>query len=192
MLRWSVANATDVSINTGIGTVAGSGSRNVFPTSTTTYTLSAEGPGGNDSASAMVEVTVAAPAVARENPSLPPDFNRRWKEIQDAFFAYDKSNLDESARATMVKNADTLKGILEDFGGVSIVLEGHCDDRGSAEYNLALGDRRSASSKDFLTQLGVPADRLKTLSYGKERPQCADEDENCWQRNRRVHLLPSK
>jgi peptidoglycan-associated lipoprotein len=72
------------------------------------------------------------------------------------------------------------------------VVEGHCDDRGSAEYNLGLGDRRASSAKDFLVQLGIPADRLKTISYGKERPQCTDENESCWQKNRRAHFSPGQ
>ncbi len=68
------------------------------------------------------------------------------------------------------------------FPSLTIVVEGHCDDRGSAEYNLGLGDRRASAAKEFLIQLGVPADRLQTISYGKERPQCTDQNESCWQR----------
>ena len=83
---------------------------------------------------------------------------------------------------------EKLKTILRDFPNDAITVEGHCDERGSAEYNLGLGDRRSTSAKDFLVQLGVPADRLRTVSYGKERPQCTDGNEGCWQRNRRAHF----
>ena len=72
------------------------------------------------------------------------------------------------------------------------MVEGHCDERGSAEYNLGLGDRRASSAKDFLVQLGVPADRLKTISYGKERPQCTESGESCWQKNRRAHFSPGQ
>ena len=86
------------------------------------------------------------------------------------------------------KDADALKAIFTDFPDATITIEGHCDERGSAEYNLALGDRRATAAKDFLTQLGVPADKLKTISYGKERPQCTDHDESCWQKNRRAHF----
>ena len=74
----------------------------------------------------------------------------------------------------MQQDAGAIKSILADFPNATIVVEGHCDDRGSAEYNLGLGDRRASAAKDFLVQLGVPADRLKTISYGKERPQCTD------------------
>src|SRR5512141_424788 len=86
------------------------------------------------------------------------------------------------------KPLEALQAILADFPDAVIVLEGHCDERGSAEYNLGLGDRRAASAKEFLQQLGVPADKVKTISYGKERPQCTESNEDCWQKNRRVHF----
>lgn len=86
------------------------------------------------------------------------------------------------------KDAQGLKTILGDFPTLTIVIEGHCDDRGSAEYNLGLSDRRANAAKDVLTGLGVPAGRLTTRGYGKERPQCTEETEDCWQKNRRVHL----
>jgi len=109
-------------------------------------------------------------------------------ELQDAYFDYDKSEIRSDAQASLTQDATALKAILADFPSASIVLEGHCDERGSAEYNLGLGDRRASSAKDFLTQLGVPADRLKTISYGKERPVCTESSEACWQKNRRVHF----
>lgn len=109
-------------------------------------------------------------------------------EVQDAFFDYDKSDIREDARATLTRNADALKAILADFPGQSITVEGHCDERGSAEYNLGLGDRRANAAKEFLVQLGVSADRLRVVSYGKERPQCTDSNEACWQKNRRAHF----
>jgi len=85
-----------------------------------------------------------------------------------------------------------LKAILSDFPGATIMVEGHCDERGSAEYNLGLGDRRASSAKEFLVSLGLPGDRLKTISYGKERPQCTEADETCYQKNRRVHFSPGQ
>ncbi|MDD1679671.1 MAG: OmpA family protein, partial [Methanomicrobiales archaeon] len=88
----------------------------------------------------------------------------------------------------LTKDADALKSILQEFPNAVITVEGHCDERGSAEYNLGLGDRRATSAKDFLVQLGVPADKLKTISYGKERPVCTESNEECWQRNRRAHF----
>ena len=103
-------------------------------------------------------------------------------------FDYDSNNIRDDARAALTADADALKRILADFPNATINVEGHCDERGSAEYNLGLGDRRATSARDFLTQLGVPADRLKTISYGKERPVCTESDESCWQRNRRAHF----
>jgi peptidoglycan-associated lipoprotein len=108
--------------------------------------------------------------------------------VTDAYFDYDKSDIREDARGNLTKDADALKAIFASFPDATISIEGHCDDRGSAEYNLALGDRRATAAKEFLTQLGVPGDKLKTISYGKERPQCTDHDESCWQKNRRAHF----
>jgi peptidoglycan-associated lipoprotein len=113
-------------------------------------------------------------------------------DVQDAFFDYDKSDIRGDARDVLTRNAAALKSILSDFPSATIVVEGHCDERGSAEYNLGLGDRRASSAKEFLVQLGVPADNLKTISYGKERPQCTEGSESCWQQNRRAHFSPGQ
>jgi len=109
-------------------------------------------------------------------------------DLRDALYDYDSNNIRDDARAALTGDADALKRILADFPNASINVEGHCDERGSAEYNLGLGDRRATSARDFLVQLGIPADRLKTISYGKERPVCTESDETCWQRNRRAHF----
>ena len=114
------------------------------------------------------------------------------REAQDAYFDYDKSDIRDDARAALTRDADMLKRIFAADPSFSVVIEGHCDERGSAEYNLGLGDRRSTSAKDFLVQLGVPADRVTTISYGKDRPVCTDASEACYQRNRRAHLSPAK
>lgn len=113
-------------------------------------------------------------------------------DLQDAYFDYDKSDIRSDARDALTKDATALKSILADFPNAVIVLEGHCDERGSAEYNLGLGDRRASAAKDFLVQLGLPADKVKTISYGKERPQCTDSNEACWQKNRRAHFSPGQ
>jgi peptidoglycan-associated lipoprotein len=95
-------------------------------------------------------------------------------------------------RDVLTRDAAAIKNILAEFPNASIIVEGHCDERGSAEYNLGLGDRRASAAKDFLVQLGIPADRLKTISYGKERPQCTDSSEGCFQKNRRAHFSPGQ
>jgi peptidoglycan-associated lipoprotein len=112
------------------------------------------------------------------------------QDIQDALFDYDKSDVREDARAILTKNADVLKSSA--VASVSFVIEGHADERGSAEYNLALSDRRAVACKDFLTQLGIGADRMRVVSYGKERPQCTEDTDACHQRNRRCHFTPGQ
>jgi peptidoglycan-associated lipoprotein len=187
-LSWNVTNASSISIDNAIGTVQASGSRRVFPGSSTTYTLTATGPGGTKTATATVNVTEPPP------PPPPPVARKATLEemlsgtVVDALFDYDKSDIREDARAALTKDADALKAIFASFPDATVSMEGHCDERGSAEYNLALGDKRAAAAKDFLVQLGVPGDKLKTISYGKERPQCTDHDESCWQKNRRAHF----
>jgi len=102
--------------------------------------------------------------------------------MADIHFDYDKADIRESERAILTKNADALKK----FDFLRITVEGHCDDRGTVEYNLALGERRSKAALDYLVSLGVPADRMKSVSYGKEVPLCQDKSEECWARNRRA------
>jgi peptidoglycan-associated lipoprotein len=192
-LSWTTSGATDMNIDQGIGAVQGQGTRQVYPNNSTTYTLTVRGPGGSDSRS--VTVTVSTPA-----PPPPPTANvptlgsgdLLQQQSQDAYFDYDKNDIRTDARDALTKDATLLKQIFQQDPQFTVVIEGHCDERGSAEYNLALGDRRASAARDFLVQLGVPADRLKTISYGKERPQCTEENESCWQRNRRAHLSPGQ
>ena len=191
-LRWSVSDATDVSIAPGIGTVSARGDRQVSPTDTTTYTLTASGPGGSDTATATVNVTVPPP------PPTPTPVPKKTlsellaTEVQDAYFDYDKSDIREDARAVLTHDAEALKQIFAEIPDGVVQIEGNCDERGSAEYNIGLGDRRAAAAKDFLVQLGVPADKVKTISYGKERPACTDSNEACWQKNRHDHFAEAK
>jgi peptidoglycan-associated lipoprotein len=98
------------------------------------------------------------------------------------FFAYDKTDLDDRARTVLQKQA----AWLQRFGAVTLTIEGHCDERGTREYNLALGARRAQAVKDYLASLGVTGARLDTISYGKERPVCVESNEACWAQNRRA------
>jgi peptidoglycan-associated lipoprotein len=193
-LRWQVTGAvTSVSINQGVGRVLDSGSQRVQPSDSTTYTLTAAGPGGSNTASATVNVTAPPPPPPPPPMARRPTIQQRLEtDVQDAFFDYDKNDIRADARDALTRDASALKIILVDFPNAAIVVEGHCDERGSAEYNLGLGDRRDNSAKEFLVQLGVPADKLKTVSYGKERPQCTESNEACWQKNRRVHFSPGQ
>ncbi len=190
-LSWAVANSTDINIDNGVGAVQANGTRQVFPNNTTTYTLTARGAGGTDSRSVTVTVTAPPPPPPQPKPPTVTGidiFNREIAAAGDALFDYDKSDIRADANQILTRDADALKRIFQLDPTFSVVIEGHCDERGSAEYNLGLGDRRATAAKDFLVQLGVPADKLKTISYGKERPVCTDADETCYQKNRRAHL----
>ena len=186
-LKWSSSNATSASLNQGIGSVRVNGSREVFPTQTTTYTLTVKGQGGESSATATVTVRVPAPPAPPPAPK--PDFGQALTSaVRDAYFDYDQSDVRSDAQATLRSNATALKRLFGDYPSGRVVIQGHCDERGTNEYNLALGDGRATAARDFLVGQGVPASKLTTISYGEERPQCTASDESCWQRNRRAHF----
>jgi peptidoglycan-associated lipoprotein len=109
--------------------------------------------------------------------------------IEDAYFDYDKATLRPDALKALQADSTELRDILKDFPDYKLTIEGHCDERGSAEYNIALGDRRAEASRDYLVQVGIPSTQLHVISYGKERPVCQERDEACWQRNRRIHIV---
>jgi peptidoglycan-associated lipoprotein len=181
-LSWSSTNATDLDIEPGVGKVAPQGSTPATPTESTTYTITATGAGGSATASASVEVThPAPPPPPPAQPSLSELFSQN---VKDAFYDFDKSELRQDARDALTKDAEFLRS----YPQARISIEGHCDERGSTEYNLGLGQRRAEAAKNFLISLGISADRLTTVSWGKERPFCTEHTEECWQQNRRVHL----
>jgi len=180
-LHWSATNATSVRLTPEIGSVAAEGDTSVTPRQSTTYIATATGPGGTATASASVNVSVPSGAVSTPRPSLEELFTR---EVRDAFFDYDKASIRDDARSALSSTAKFLRS----YPSVAIVIEGHCDERGSTEYNVALGDRRSDAAKDFLVSQGVAVSRIQTVSYGKERPFCTQENDACWQENRRAHF----
>jgi len=143
-------------------------------------------------ASAPAERVVAPPATPDTSRDTAADITaqdiRTLNEkgyLKPAFFDYDRADLREDARTTLASDADLLKR----YPGFQFVIEGHCDDRGTEAYNLALGERRAAAAREYLNSLGVDTSRMKTVSYGKEKPFCSQDNENCWQSNRRDHLL---
>jgi len=183
-LSWSSTNATQLSIAPDVGAVAPEGSTKVAPADSTTYTITASGPGG--SADASVRVTVAAPPPPPVEKPAGPSIDELFpKEVRDAYFDLDKADLRPDARDALTKTAEFLRN----YPSVKVTIEGHCDERGSTEYNLALGDRRAASVKQFLVSQGIGADRMNTVSFGKEKPFCMESNEACWQQNRRGHFV---
>jgi peptidoglycan-associated lipoprotein len=183
-LTWSSTNATSLSLSPGVGNVAAEGSTRVTPSDSTSYTITATGPGGTADANARVSVTVPPPPPAVHEPTLQELFD---KAVKDAFFDYDKADIRTDARDALSQTAQFLRS----YPQVKVVVEGHCDERGSTEYNLALGDRRAAAAKQFLVSLGITADRMETVSYGKEKPFCSASTEECWRQNRRAHFVMS-
>ena len=181
-LNWTSTNASDLDLQPGVGKVAAEGSTNVSPTQSTTYTITATGPGG--SATANVQVTVSAPAPPAEQPApnVADLFNQN---IKDAYYDYDKSDLSADARDALQKDAEFLRS----YPQVRVTIEGHCDERGSEEYNLGLGQRRADAAKQYLVSLGLTADRVQTMSWGKEHPFCSEHNESCWHQNRRAHFV---
>jgi len=182
-LSWTSTDATDLSITPEIGKVAPQGSTKVQPTESTTYQITASGSGG--SAQASVRVTVSAPAAA-----APPPENQSMDQlfaasVKDAFYDFNKSDLRPDARAALTKTAEFLRA----YPQLRVGVEGYCDERGSTEYNLGLGERRASAAKEFLVSLGIPADRLTTVSFGKEKQFCTEHNEECWQQNRRAHFV---
>jgi peptidoglycan-associated lipoprotein len=181
-LSWKTTDATDVSIE-GIGPVQPSGSQSVSPVDSTTYRLSAKGPGGTQDATARVTVTQPPPP-----PPPPPSMTDQQlfeQNVKDVYFDYDAYAIRPEAQATLQADAEFLK----QHPNMTFTIEGHCDERGSTEYNLALGDNRANSAKQALLGMGVSANQIKTISYGKEKPFCTESNEQCWQQNRRDHFV---
>ena len=162
---------------------------------------------------APAPVVERAPAVARTNAaarpapapaaqatppvSRYPDAATRQRidqllaKINDAYFDYDRHALRADAIQALQGDSAELRDILKSYPNYKLTVEGYCDERGSAEYNLGLGDARAKSAKDYLVQVGIPADQLAVLSYGKEKQVCEDHAESCWQKNRRIHIAAS-
>jgi len=186
-LTWQTSNATDVSID-GIGAVQANGSQSVSPSDSTTYHLTAKGAGGTQEATARLTVTQPPPPPPPPPPPQISDEDLFNQNIKDVYFDYDKSDIRADQRASI--QADIT--FLTEHANISFTIEGHCDERGSTEYNLALGDQRASAVKNELTTAGINAGRIKTISYGKEKPFCTESNEACWQQNRRGHFVYQK
>jgi peptidoglycan-associated lipoprotein len=185
-LTWTTTDASNVSIAPEVGAVTLQGSTTVTPAESTTYTITASGPGGSTDGTARVSVNVPTPP---PQPVRNDSFNDLFtQEVKDAYFDLDKADIRADAQQALRNDADFLKK----YPQAHITIEGHCDERGSTEYNLALGDRRANAVKQYLVNLGIPAANINTVSYGKEKPFCMESSESCWQQNRRGHLTPAQ
>lgn len=184
-LTWQTSGATDVSID-GIGAVQANGSQSVSPTDSITYHLVAKGAGGTQEATARLTVTQAPPPPPTTANVTDQDLFSQ--SVKDVYFDYDKSDVRGDQQASISADAQ----FFSQHQGMNFTVEGHCDERGSTEYNLALGDQRASAVKSALTAAGVSASRIKTISYGKEKPFCTESNEACWQQNRRGHLVLQK
>jgi peptidoglycan-associated lipoprotein len=182
-LSWETTNATDVTVS-ALGSVPVRNSRVVSPTESTTYTITAKGPGGSVEASARVTVNTPAPTLEK---SLPPNLTVEQlfeQDIRDIYFGYDTYDIATAESANVQQDAD----FLTRYPDIKIIIAGHCDERGSVEYNLALGQSRAESLKDAFVTAGIDAKRIRIISLGKEKPFCTEEDEACYQKNRVDHL----
>jgi peptidoglycan-associated lipoprotein len=187
-LTWQTSNATDVSIDSGVGAVQPNGSQQVTPADSTTYTLTAKGAGGTQTATARVTVNAPPPPPPPPPQATLTDEQLFAQNVRDVYFDYDKSDVRGDQQSVVQADA----AFLQQHPNMTFTVEGHCDERGSTEYNLALGDNRASAVKNALVAAGVSADRVKTVSFGKEKPFCTESNESCWQQNRRGHFVLSK
>jgi len=184
-LSWTSQNATSLDLQPAVGTVQAQGSTSVTPSESTTYTITATGPGGTNSQSARVTVTLPPPP-----PPPPPPPVKEVSEdelfektVKDAYFDYDKADIRPDAQQVLTGDGNFLK----EHQGIKFTVEGNCDERGSEEYNLGLGDKRANAAKAFLGNLGVSGDRISTISFGKSKAaHCTADD--CWQQDRHDHF----
>ena len=190
VLNWNTTGASSVTID-GIGPVPANGTQNVTPSTSTNFHLTATGDGGT--AEANVRVTVRVPVAAADTSSSGNLGDTGTDAafhavVQDVFFDYDSYDLPAEAKA----NATLAANYLNAHPAIKVLIGGYCDERGSAEYNLALGENRANAAKTALVNAGVPASRLRIVSYGKEKQFCTEQNESCWHQNRRAQFSMDK
>lgn len=165
-----------------------------FPGAPAPPPSSTSGGGGSTSPAVVRDVPPPAAAIPVDQPiisgndpiaSASIETINKDSPLQAVFFAYDSDTLDEKAKAAMSSNAQ----VLRKYSTWVVTIEGHCDERGTAEYNLALGDRRAQAVKNYMVSLGISADRFRTVSYGNEFPFAPGHDESAWSQNRRAHFM---
>jgi peptidoglycan-associated lipoprotein len=184
VLTWHTSGATTATID-GIGSVNLNGTQNVTPSNSTNFHLTATGPGGTSEAN--VRVTVRVPMAPVADTSGQGDLGTDaafHAAVQDVFFDYDSYDLRSDAQT----NATQAASYLNAHPAIKFSIGGYCDERGSAEYNLALGENRANSAKTALVNAGVATNRIRVISFGKEKQFCTEQNESCWQQNRRAQF----
>ena len=188
VLNWRTQNATSVNID-GVGSVPVNGTQTVAPSNSTNFHLTATGDGGSVEANVRVTVRVpVAPTAPTGDASSGGDMGSEaafHQNVQDLFFDYDSYDLRADAQTGVTQAASYLSA----HPAIRIVIGGYADERGSAEYNLALGENRANSAKSALTTAGISGTRIRVVSYGKEKQFCTEANESCYQQNRRAQFL---
>ncbi|MBV8051157.1 MAG: peptidoglycan-associated lipoprotein Pal [Acidobacteriaceae bacterium] len=179
-LTWKTLNATQVRIEP-LGVAEANGSMTLAPTDSTSYRLIATGPGGTQESVATVTVEPLA-----LNPAKAEEFFAKQGGRQDVFFDMDEYSVRADQQSTISNDVK----LLHEHPYLRVLIEGHCDESGSAEYNLALGESRATAVKEMLVSAGIEAARIETITYGKERPFCKESSDQCWKQNRRAHIVP--
>ena len=145
---------------------------------------------------APVNVRPSQPAQSTRSATMTPQeratLNERLARLEDALFDYDKATIRSDATTVLKDDVGVIRDILANYPSQKLVIEGHADERGSEEYNLALGDKRARAAEEFLTTMGIPDAQLTVISYGKDHPICTDQTEACWQKNRRAHITAAR
>ncbi len=188
LLTWETRNADEVRIDPNIGAVDLSGRIKFFPDETTTYQVTAHGPGGETIKSVTVEVNLDRNSDISVEDLTGLTFAEQFAEfVRPVFFAFDSAELSQEAKSILDGNIQWLSR--SENNRLAFLLEGHADERGSDEYNLALGMRRANAAKNYLVSRGIAADRIEVASFGEERPLVAQSNEDAWAQNRRDEFI---
>jgi peptidoglycan-associated lipoprotein len=187
VLNWRTQNATVTTID-GIGEVAANGTQTVSPSSSTNFHLTAKGDGGTTEANVRVTVRVPVAPTAPVNEGDAGTEAAFHQNVQDIFYDFDSYDLRPDAQASIPTAANYIKA----HSGLHVLIGGYADERGSAEYNLALGENRANAARTALVSAGVPSGQLRVISFGKEKQFCTESNEACWQQNRRAQFTIDK
>ncbi len=138
---------------------------------------------------AAARTTTPAPSNGTMTQGDRDSLNKSLARLEDVLFDYDKATIRPDASKTLEADLTAIRGILERYPSQKVKIEGHADERGSDEYNIALGDKRAVAAREFLSGMGISANQLEIVSFGKQKPVCEDHSEDCWQKNRRAHFV---